>query len=72
MSQGDQLKQDNIKDSNLRKKVGITMKNKETSSQPCIAIMQLLAQPCSQMHVQNKAFSSTSTRFHLYFGWHRT
>ena len=67
-----------IKNSNLRKEVGIAIKSKETSSQfesvrnSYVAIMHqpvTFAQPCSKMHVQIKAFSSTSTRFNPYFGW---
>ena len=34
-----------------------------------VADPSLFAQPYSQMHVQIKAFSNTSTRFNPYFGW---
>ena len=66
-----------IKNSNLRKEIGITIKSKETSNQfesvrnNYVAIMHqpvTICSTCSQMHVQIKAFSSTSTRFNPYFG----
>ena len=67
-----------MKISNLRKEVGITIKSKETSSQlkpvrnSNVAIMYQPVTISSKMYPNactNTAFSSTSTRFNVYFGW---
>ena len=69
-----------MKNSNLRKEVGIAVKSKETSSQfesvrnSYVAIMHQPVTICSTMQSNactNKTFSSTSTRFNPYFGWYK-